>query len=127
MSEPRDDDALDAYSAVVTAVAAELTPRVAALRIGANGRGGGTGSGVVFTADGYVLTNAQDVGTLPARRRRPALRPRRGAGRRADATSRRPRRGLVAEGRPARRRRRHAARPRRHGHCRCGERGRPVA
>jgi S1-C subfamily serine protease len=62
MREPRDDDALDAYSAVVTAVAAELTPRVAALRIGANGRGGGTGSGVVFTADGYVLTNAHVVG-----------------------------------------------------------------
>src|SRR3954447_18333930 len=62
MSEPQDDDALDAYSAVVTAVAAELTPRVAALRIGPNGRGGGTGSGVVFTADGYVLTNAHVVG-----------------------------------------------------------------
>src|SRR3954467_11829357 len=57
------DDALDAYSAVVTRVAAELTPRVAALRVGSQGRGGGgTGSGVVFTEDGYVLTNAHVVG-----------------------------------------------------------------
>jgi S1-C subfamily serine protease len=57
---PKDDEALDAYSAVVTRVAAELTPRVAALRIGSRGWGG-TGSGVVFTADGYVLTNAHVV------------------------------------------------------------------
>src|ERR687886_571328 len=55
-----ESEALDAYSAVVTRVAAELTPRVAALRIGSRGWGG-TGSGVVFTADGYVLTNAHVV------------------------------------------------------------------
>ncbi len=55
-----EDDALDAYSTVVTRVAAELTPRVAALRVGTGG-GGGTGSGVVFTDDGYVLTNAHVV------------------------------------------------------------------
>src|SRR4051794_16990165 len=54
-----DTETLDAYSAVVTRVAAELTPRVAALRVG--GRGGGTGSGVVFTEDGYVVTNAHVV------------------------------------------------------------------
>ncbi len=47
---------------MVTRVAAELTPRVAALRVGdPNSRGGGTGSGVVFTEDGYVLTNAHVV------------------------------------------------------------------
>src|SRR3954471_11104210 len=58
-----EDDALDAYSAVVTRVAAELTPRVAALRVDAGMRGGGgAGSGVVFTEDGYVLTNAHVVG-----------------------------------------------------------------
>jgi len=65
-----DEEALDAYSSVVTRVAAELTPRVAALLVGvgrvgvgrvAGGRGGGTGSGVVFTEDGYVLTNAHVV------------------------------------------------------------------
>src|SRR5919199_1345647 len=57
-----ESEALDAYSAVVTRVAAELTPRVAALRIGSRGWGG-TGSGVVFTADGYVLTNAHVIGS----------------------------------------------------------------
>src|SRR3954465_6566896 len=61
MSEPLDDEALDAYSSVVTKVAAELTPRVAALRVSGS-RGSGTGSGVVFTEDGYVLTNAHVVG-----------------------------------------------------------------
>jgi S1-C subfamily serine protease len=71
MSGPDDTDdvddvdaALDAYSTVVTGVAAELTPRVAALRVGTGWRGGGgTGSGVVFTEDGYVLTNAHVVGS----------------------------------------------------------------
>src|SRR5215212_3857909 len=60
-TEPAETEALDAYSAVVTRVAAELTPRVAALRVGGS-RGSGTGSGVVFTEDGYVLTNAHVVG-----------------------------------------------------------------
>ncbi len=57
-------DALDAYSAVVTRVAAHLTPRVAALRVRQQTRRGpaeGAGSGVVFTEDGYVLTNAHVV------------------------------------------------------------------
>ncbi|CAN5274166.1 trypsin-like peptidase domain-containing protein [soil metagenome] len=47
---------LDAYSAVVTRVAADLTPHVASLQVG---RGGG--SAVVFTGDGYLLTNAHVV------------------------------------------------------------------
>src|SRR3954454_19486646 len=60
-TEALDGEPLDAYSLVVTRVAAELTPRVAALRVGGSW-GGGTGSGVVFTEDGYVLTNAHVVG-----------------------------------------------------------------
>jgi S1-C subfamily serine protease len=60
---PRDADAaLDAYSQVVTAVAAELTPRVAALRVRQRGREG-AGSAVTFTADGFLLTNAHVVGS----------------------------------------------------------------
>jgi S1-C subfamily serine protease len=58
-------DAMDAYSRIVTAVAEQLTPRVAALSVRhRRARGGevqGTGSGVVFTADGFVLTNAHVV------------------------------------------------------------------
>jgi len=47
---------MDAYSAIVTQVAADLTPHVASLQIG---RGGG--SAVVVTGDGYLLTNAHVV------------------------------------------------------------------
>jgi S1-C subfamily serine protease len=52
---------LDAYSHVVSSVARELTPRVASLRVRHGGREG-TGSGVVFTDDGFLLTNAHVVG-----------------------------------------------------------------
>ncbi|GHF73757.1 S1-C subfamily serine protease [Amycolatopsis bartoniae] len=52
-----DSDVLDAYSRTVSTVAAEVTPHVASLRLG---RGGG--SGVVFAADGYLITNAHVVG-----------------------------------------------------------------
>ncbi len=52
-----DADALDAYSRTVSTVAAEMTPHVASLRLA---RGGG--SGVVFTDDGFLITNAHVVG-----------------------------------------------------------------
>jgi S1-C subfamily serine protease len=53
--------ALDAYSRIVTAVAADLTPHVAALEVtGRDGRSAG-GSAVVFTGDGLLLTNAHVV------------------------------------------------------------------
>src|ERR1700733_3221794 len=55
---------LDGYSMVVAGVAAELTPRVASLRVPqAGGRGGASqGSAVGFTPDGFLLTNAHVVG-----------------------------------------------------------------
>src|ERR1700674_4504106 len=65
---PAEDDrgALDAYSEVVTRVAAELTPRVAALHMSRQRRDGNVeasaGSAVVFTDDGFLLTNAHVVG-----------------------------------------------------------------
>jgi S1-C subfamily serine protease len=49
--------ALDAYSRVVTDVAAAVTPHVAAVLVRR-----GAGSGVVFTDDGFLLTNAHVVG-----------------------------------------------------------------
>ncbi|CNG02371.1 serine protease PepD [Mycobacterium tuberculosis] len=55
------DEPLDAYSRVVSEVARELTPRVAALRV-RDGRGEGAGSAVAFTGDGFLLTNAHVVG-----------------------------------------------------------------
>jgi S1-C subfamily serine protease len=50
-------EGLDAYSRIVTGVAAALTPRVASLRVAQ-----GQGSAVVFTPDGFLLTNAHVVG-----------------------------------------------------------------
>jgi len=51
---------LDAYSQVVTTVAAKILPSVAALSV-RTPRGGGAGSGVVFTEDGFLLTSAHVV------------------------------------------------------------------
>jgi S1-C subfamily serine protease len=56
------DEALDAYSRVVSTVAAEIAPHVASLRVRAGGRDG-AGSAVVFTGDGFLLTNAHVVGS----------------------------------------------------------------
>jgi S1-C subfamily serine protease len=52
---------LDSYSQIVSRVARELTPRVAAVRV-RHRRGEGAGSAVAFTADGFLLTNAHVVG-----------------------------------------------------------------
>jgi S1-C subfamily serine protease len=52
---PQEQEALDAYSQVVVKVAQALQPAVANLRSGK--RGEGSGSGVVFTPDGFLLTN----------------------------------------------------------------------
>ena len=52
---------MDAYSAIVTSVAAELTPKVAALRIRSR-RGESAGSAVVLTGDSHLVTNAHVVG-----------------------------------------------------------------
>src|SRR6266571_2509288 len=58
------DSPLDAYSQVVTQVAATLTPKVASLRVPRSGSRGGEslGSAVVYTGDGFLLTNAHVVG-----------------------------------------------------------------
>jgi serine protease Do len=60
-----DDEALDAYSRVVSSVARRLTPSVANLRVSRRARSGrsqdGGGSGVVVTPDGYMLTSAHVV------------------------------------------------------------------
>lgn len=64
------EDPLDSYSATVIRVAAAVTPHVAALEVTGKGRAGGrrvgAGSAVLFTTDGYLLTNAHVVGGAEA-------------------------------------------------------------
>jgi S1-C subfamily serine protease len=61
------EQALDAYSSVVTSVAAKLLPSVASLRVGRTARRGGreasegAGTGVAITPDGFMLTSAHVV------------------------------------------------------------------
>jgi S1-C subfamily serine protease len=56
--DPQSDEAeaLDAFSRVVIRVADSLRPAVVNLR-GQRGRGEGSGSGILFTPDGFLLTN----------------------------------------------------------------------
>jgi S1-C subfamily serine protease len=55
-----DLEALDAYSRAVSSVAATVLPSVASLSV-SSPRGQGAGSGVLFTADGFMLTSAHVV------------------------------------------------------------------
>ncbi|TMC46283.1 MAG: trypsin-like serine protease [Chloroflexi bacterium] len=58
-------EALDAYSAIVVSVADTVIPSVASLRVHGRGRDGrrtgGSGSAVVISPDGYLLTSAHVV------------------------------------------------------------------
>ena len=55
---PTEDEAMDAYSRTVVTVARSVTPHVASVRMRR-----GAGSAVVFTEDGFLLTNAHVVGS----------------------------------------------------------------
>ena len=57
-----EQDALDAYSQIVSGVAEALLPRVAAVQVRRRGRPRGSGSAVVLTEEGHLLTNAHVVG-----------------------------------------------------------------
>ena len=62
--EVDDSAVLDAYSAAVSAVAEALIPSVASLRVSrqvGGWTGGGSGSAVAFTPDGYLVTSAHVV------------------------------------------------------------------
>ncbi len=62
---PSDEEALDAYSTVVTGVADRVIPSVASLRVSRRLAGGyqaqGAGSAVAITPDGFLVTSAHVV------------------------------------------------------------------
>lgn len=66
------DNLLDSYSQTVIHVAEAITPHVAALEMTGTRRNGqprtGSGSAVVFTEDGYMLTNAHVVAGIKSGR-----------------------------------------------------------
>jgi len=65
--DPTEHDALDAYSQVVAGVAELLLPRVAAVRLHRRNRPGeASGSAVMLTAEGHLVTNAHVVGHADA-------------------------------------------------------------
>jgi S1-C subfamily serine protease len=69
LQPPSEPEILDAYSRAVTGAVDTVGPAVVHLQVETDKGSAGSGSGVVFTPDGYLLTNSHVVNAGPAVKR----------------------------------------------------------
>src|SRR5437879_10441354 len=68
-STPSEPEILDAYSRAVIGAVETVGPAVVHLQVESDKGPAGSGSGVVFTPDGYLLTNSHVVNAGPSVKR----------------------------------------------------------